>query len=82
MAIHIKGNSFDLMNQAADGITDCINSSVQDITQEAKVNEHSSIDEGNLSNIQDSKQELRKDICIIPKMVENDIGFLIPKKFF
>ena len=32
MAIHIKGNSFDLMNQAADGITDCINSSVEDIT--------------------------------------------------
>ena len=32
MVLHIKGNSFDLMIQAADGITDCINSSVEDIT--------------------------------------------------
>jgi len=44
--------------------------------------EHSNIDEGNLSNIQDSKEEPSKDTCIIQRIVEHDVGFLTPKKFF
>ena len=42
MPIDVKDDSFDHMNQATDGIGDCINSSVEDITRDqAKVNEHS-----------------------------------------
>ena len=46
------------------------------------MNEHSNIVEGNSSNIQDNKEELPKDMRIIPGSVENDVAFLIPKKFF
>ena len=55
------------MNQAADCILDCINSLVQGIIHDqAKVNVHFNIDEGNLSNIQDNKEKLPKDTCVIP----------------
>jgi len=83
MAVDVKLNTFDQVNQAADCILDGINASVQGITgDQAKVNEHFNIDEDNLSNIQDKKEEPPKDTCIIPIMVEHDVGFLIPKKFF
>jgi len=50
------------VNHAIDCIVDCINSSVQDSAHGlAKVTEHSNIDEGNISNIQDAKEELWKD---------------------
>ena len=62
MAIDVKGSSFDQMNRAMDGIADCINSSIEDITQnQAKVNEHSNnIDEGNLSKFQITKKSCQK----------------------
>ena len=47
------------------------------------LNEHSNnIDEGNLPNHPNNKEELPKDICIIPRIVEYDVGILVPKKFF
>ncbi|KAJ8438767.1 hypothetical protein Cgig2_009885 [Carnegiea gigantea] len=63
------------MNQATDGMADCINSSVEDITHDqATANGYSNnIDEGNLSNNLNNKEELPKDICIIPRIVENDL---------
>ena len=83
MKIDVKGNSFDQVSQVADCIVDCINSSVQDIGHDqVKVTERANIDEGDLSNIQDSKEESSKDTHIIARIVEHDVGFLIPKKFF
>jgi len=47
-----------------------------------QMTEHSNINEGNLSNIQDSKEESSKDTCFITRIVEHNVQFLIPKKFF